>query len=421
MRALRLALSLILIPRLFGSLLLWPLCIGIFIALTQITFSAAYLDAKNTSVRKYQEKAENIQRGSYIRSFLYQSAETLPPIFLCRQDELQKNCIVDEKDIVVQTQDVATFNVEQYLDFFNGTARQLVVCRDCSSSLTIQANKESNTTFIRTLTGLLLLFHAENFAERKLNTFYAGAKQHIESVKDLQGIIFFTPSVGGTNINLSTVSSLILLIVNTSFLVVITLWLALRAHRKVLDYFAKNDCLLPMVAACGKNNFYIALWLLTILRVMFFLSATVPVGIFFFIQTVPEEIKREFIGNYFIFCAWLLAISTSLGVTVVIASVAELKQRVVLLSILYRYTPLLLCVIGGALWAITLFDALPNHDLINNIVASLPILGLTAVILQPIVSLSLTTLFVHAILSTALMLFILRKNALWFAAHLEEI
>lgn len=421
MRAFRLALSLIMIPRLFGSLLLWPLCIGIFVALSQLTFSAAYLSAKNTSVRQYQEKAENIQRGSYIRSYLYKSSDPLPPITLCRQSSSSPNCTIDTKDVTVRTSNVASFDVEKYLEFFNGTARQLVVCADCSSSLTIHADEQDNTTYIQTLTGLLLLFHAENFAERKLNSYYAGAKQHIDTVKDLQGTIFFTPFVGGTNINLSTVSSLILLIVNTSFLIIITLWLALRAHRKVLDYFAKNDCLLPMVAACGKNNFYIAIWLLTILRVVFFLSATVPVGIFFFIQTVPEEIKTEFIGNYLIFTAWLLAISASLGVTVVIASVAELKQRVLLLSILYRYAPLMLCLIGGIIWAVTLFDALPNHELINSIVASLPILGLTAVILQPIISLSLTTLIAHALLSLALMLFILRKNALWFAAHLEEI
>lgn len=207
-----------------------------------------------------------------------------------------------------------------------------------------------------------------------------------------------------------------------ALLVVVGLWLALRSHRKVLDYFARNGALLPMVSACGKSSFYSALWLITLLRVGAFLLTAVPLSIAFFVNHFRDEQLENLMGPQGLeFVLWILALTASLSLAAVTASIAELKHRQHLLNILLKYVPTALAFLGAAFWGLSLLLEGAFIQFVRDTIATLPVIGMVPIILAPVFKPHLNVLALHTIIAAGVIVLVLKSNARWFAAHLEEL
>jgi hypothetical protein len=190
----------------------------------------------------------------------------------------------------------------------------------------------------------------------------------------------------------------------------------------VLDYFARNGALLPMVAATGKHSFYDAIWLLTVFRVGAFLLAAVPATLLVFTGLTEDQPIPSFFGEDRLFpYAWMVAIGLSFALATLIASIADLKHRHHFLSFLYLYLPIAVCAISAVGWGLTFLVDSPAFGYVRNIAAALPIVGMAPVLVSPLFQPSIWVLVAHALLTLGLIWLFLKRNAHWFAAHLEEL
>ena len=88
-RAYILSLSLIRIPRLFISLLVWPLVIGLFIAIFQVVISAKYIQIVKSDSKQLTATFSDDREERLLRYLIYGAKEKLPDIKTCIwQDEI---------------------------------------------------------------------------------------------------------------------------------------------------------------------------------------------------------------------------------------------------------------------------------------------------------------------------------------------
>jgi hypothetical protein len=246
-------------------------------------------------------------------------------------------------------------------------------------------------------------------------------RRSIEEVKNRLGEIFLSiPEIDDT-IGITALKGTLPIVFNVSLLVVISLWLALRAHRRVLDYFSRNDVLLPLAAACGKQRFYSAIWLLTGLRVGCFLITSVPLVFFGLNDVVDEESLRAVRVSPGSGVMWVVALIATMALATVVGSISELKHRHSFVSFLYKLVPFAAAVLGAALWGFSFVMPSEAMGTVRLIVSAIPIVGIAPVLIAPATSLPVMSLALHALLATSAFVFILRRNARWFAAHLEEV
>lgn len=427
MNALRLALCFIRVPKLFISLLLWPLLLGLFLALGQLLLSTSYLDkATETSTdfkaRVDQRKDEN----EWLRGILF-GTERLAAIKICRWEKgsegehLPDGCKAQDYDVALRVGSVAQFDTTPYANYFDGSTRHLHVCENCTSDITIEVRGDQNRTHIKGLIPYSVFLLSDSASKRDIQAHVVESKEKQEQLKDMRGKMYILPEGLRKPVNLTDSSKTMVLVTNVACMVVIVLWLALRAHRRVLDYFAQNDALLPLVAACGKSTFYNALWIITLMRVFCFVSASVPLTYLIYTKTMPDEAMKAFLGNPIHFVVWVAAIMSSLAAITLIASIAELKQRHSWVNVLYKYVPMALCLLGTLIWLVTIAVSGTVSHVIQSVVAATPILGLCPMILSPVLPLYSNVVVLHALLSSGLALAALSRNSKWFAAHLEEI
>ena len=121
------------------------------------------------------------------------------------------------------------------------------------------------------------------------------------------------------------------------------------------------------------------------------------------------------------FLLWISAIISSLGAMSIIASIAELKHRHSLVSFLYKYIPVLCFAAGTMTWVFTLFSAAHSATFLQYFVSSLPLFGLSPIVLAPVFKVDPTVMALHTVVASFLVVILLRLNSRWFAAHLEEI
>lgn len=431
MKPLLLAFSLIRVPRLFCTLLLWPLVIGVFVAITQVVFSSLFLHVMEESPDDYAARVEGTDVGvTWLQEELYQSDQPLGPPLICRWivgsngDEYPptRECAIDPLDVTVEVENPETFDAAPHAEFFNGATRRIHLCRSCGKDVRIRTINGEIQAHVFSLKALGVLALADVNADKGVNPHYIEARRQVEKYHDLTGTIFLHPPGFDRPVNISKTSKTMVMVVNTAFIVLITLWLSLVGHRKVLQYFARNDALLPLVAACGKETFYSALWIITLIRVGFFLLASVPTAYISYRVAVPDELLNVFLGEQNgEFLLWVTGIVSSLSAFTIIASIAELKHRHSLLSFAYKYLPMLLCLAGTALWTVSVFSSGSGWWWVQHVIASLPLVGLSPMILAPIFRMSPTIIALHAMFASVLVVVCLRFNSRWFAAHLEEI
>lgn len=429
MKTILLAFSLIRIPRLFVSLLLWPMIIGVGVAVVQAITSSAYMGLVEETSDQFENRIQTESpETAWLRSQLFGSKAVLPALQVCRwkTDGLKEvspsvSCEIKENDVAIVVKNPITFDSASYESYFQGSTRTLHICKTCSSNIVIDTREGKVRSDIFGFTGLAVMALTDTTTNAKTNTHFVEAKKTIEGVKEISGTLFLHPAGSKEPINVTQTTKTMLLILNTSLMTLIALWLSLKGHKKVLDYFSKNGALLPLVAACGKDSFYAALWIITLLRVFFFIVAAIPSTVFLYSKAVPQETLDVFIRSTPDFIMWLSALIASLSCLAIIASVAELKQRHSWVSFLYKYVPVSLCFLGTVVWIISVFTPGEASRVIQVFISCIPIIGISPILLSPIFNINSTVVMIHSLLASATIILLLRHNSRWFAAHLEEI
>jgi hypothetical protein len=326
-------------------------------------------------------------------------------------------CAPDRLDVAVRSQTPATQNVSEFIPLFNGSFERLHVCQTCTPDIIITPGEDGSTE-TRSVFALALLRMARYNAS--VVDGYVKAIKNFDEVHSTLGNIRLSFPGFRAPVPISNASKYIAIVLNIAGMILISLWLAVKAHRRVLEYFAKSGALMPLVVATGSGTFYSALWLLTFIRVAAFLMAVLPVTVYSLTRvaaTLPEN--GLFSNNYTEFSVWVLTLSCSFGLTTLLASVADLKSRHTFIGWVYRYVPLAICACGAILWAfLFLFE---EAYLVRDVISSLPIAGSLPILLAPVFQPRMDVLCLHFVLSGLLIALVTRYNTRWFAAHLEEI
>lgn len=433
MRALRLAFSLVRIPKLFLSLIFFPLVLSILLVYMQLLATGLILRGTERDARSYENGLRSLQNSNLTKQLLFKGGNSPTNLKLCRWKTIpgpnntqieyppaDSDCQPDRLDAALWVNDPASFNASEYISIFQGNIQRLHICLVCKPDVVIDLRGEKPKTNIFSVWGALVLgliqFNESIVAPR------IEAYQGYDQIMSAIGEIYFNWYGMKAPANISSAKSSLALIFNIASIVIITLWLAMKAHRKVLDYFSDSGVLLPMVAAMGKSEFYSAIWLLTGFRVLAFLLAAVPILYFGFKQFDQESWTASFETITWInLLIWILAISSSMALATLVASIADLKHRHQLLSFAYRYIPLLLAVIGSLAWMVSFVGDGYVAYLARNIIGALPLLGMTPILVAPVFQPATLVLLIHTILTLLLFAIVMRQNVRWFAAHIEEI
>ena len=431
MNAFRIAIALVRVPRLFVSLLFFPIIAGIVLVYIQLIGTSLFATTVNKDSASMEDTANYFQNQNPIRTIVYGSGRALPPALICRWNLIEadgqkyeqppdEQCAPASHDVAIQTDDVLGYDPSLFQQVFDGNIERIHICRWCQPNIVIKDTENNATTHIHGVIGFGLVTaskysadaHHERIAITKIQeSLWDNLGEQILYIRGLR-----------RPIAIDSIAPLMAFILNISFLVLMTVWLALRAHRKVLDYFARSGALLPLVAASGKRNFYGAIWLITLLRVVFFLMAALPVTLSATFLLFTDQQLSEYLEPLAAeLILWLIALSSSLALAMAIGSISDLKQRHSILSFAYRYVPLAVCLIGTAVWAVSFIIDTDQAIMIRNIVAALPVVGITPVLLAPAFQPALDILTFHSLLAVAAIVLVFKRNAHWFAAHLEDL
>jgi hypothetical protein len=329
-------------------------------------------------------------------------------------------CAPDRLDVAIHVPDPESFDSRGFQKLFQGHIDRLHICRGCHPDVIItpHSNGESASE-AHSLFGLSILFLP--YSNKDLidqRTAVKEAYDHIQ--RSIGSITMHIPEISDA-IGISSLKETLPITSNIALLVVIALWLALKAHRKVLDYFSHNDVLLPLAAACGKQSFYSAIWILTLFRVGCFLGASIPL-MYLGLNDIFSSSSRIDVSFALVHgITWLVALVAALGLATVVASIAELKHRHSFLSLSYRILPILGAFLGALAWGLSFIMPLHSCGVFRLIVSALPIVGIAPILVAPVTGLPYLPMVTHAAGATIGVVWLLKHNARWFAAHLEEV
>jgi len=425
-RSFRIAAALLRIPHLALSLFAVPLILSLGIVVVQLLATGAAVQLMTTTGRAVV--ATNISDTNPIRWMIYGSGDLRGPLRVCRwapnsqgiESPLGEECAPDRLDVAVQVDNPESFDISRFHKLFEGHIDRLHVCRSCQPDVVITpgTNGEIAST-ARSLFGLSILFLP--YSNQEVVEQRTAVKEAYEDIqRSLGSISMHIPEISEA-IGISSLKGTLPITTNIALLVVIALWLALKAHRKVLDYFSRNDVLLPLAAACGKQAFYSAIWILTLFRVGCFLGASIPLMYFGLDDIFSSNVGIDLSFSLAHGAAWLVALVSALGLATVIASIAELKHRHSLLSVSYRFLPLLGAFFGAMVWGASFIMPLHACGVFRLIVSALPIVGIAPILVAPVTGLPYAPMMIHAVLAIIGLTWLLKRNARWFAAHLEEV
>ena len=430
LRSARIALALLRIPHLALSLFVFPLIISLGLVVVQLLVTGAAVQLASSRVEPVPTSAPSESNSHPIRWLVYGSGEPRPPLKVCRwavkggdtklEEPPESSCSPDRLDVALHVDNPATYDATKFVALFNGHIDRLHLCTSCQPDVVItplaHGKTSSRTYSVFGLSLLFLPYSNKDVGERRV-----AMRQSLENVQDTLGSIsMHIPEIADA-IGISSLRGTVPITANVALLVIIALWLALRAHRRVLDYFSHNDVLLPLAAACGKQTFYSAIWILTVLRVGCFLGASIPIMYLGLSDIISSNVDDDFSFPIFRSSIWLIALVSTLGFATVIASIAELKHRHSLLSISYRFLPLLGAFTGAILWSASLILPVHSFGVFRLILSAIPVFGIAPILVAPITGLPYLPMTIHAVLAACALVWLLRRNARWFAAHLQEV
>jgi hypothetical protein len=429
-QSLAIAFSLIKIKRLFCSLILIPLALSLVVVAIQVVTSTLIIQVTNKTSGKVDTSVE--EGVSFLRSIATGSDKPLPEALICRwrmeTDDLRQSvevppnaqCEPDRLDAAIKVSNPDSFDPKEYILLLNGVVQRIHLCKTCQPDLLFIPEKNERRVEIRSIwAALLVRLITQN--DSITEAFATVRKTNFETSEAMGKRYFIAPGFRSP-INLTDMRSSLLLIFNFSSLIVVSLWLALKAHRRILDYFSHNGALLPMVAATGKENFYGALWIITCIRVSAFLISALPLTIYSLHEYMIDQATIDILGgapaNALVWGATLIA---SLSLATLIASIADLKHRSHLLVFTYRFLPLILAFIGAFFWAITFLVDTDFSSILRAVICAVPVIGMVPMFISLVFQPHLIALLLHGILSAALIVYLMRLNSQWFGAHLEEV
>ena len=214
------------------------------------------------SLQCYRNKGEE-QTGKFLRTDTLRKRipSTCPATLCLDKDERgvgyeqppSKECAPDRLDIALHVPDSMQVDLDEYLRLIEGDALRLHVCKKCSPDLELFVSPQGNSVKAHSAYGLML-YTLLNL-DKRIQQQYKELKKMREDLREKLGDVFFLLPELKAPIAISSLEVSLIFILNITALVVIALWLGLRAHRKILDYFSKSGALLPMVAATGKTPF----------------------------------------------------------------------------------------------------------------------------------------------------------------------
>lgn len=433
MNALRLAFNLLRIPRLFASLLLFPLILGLLLVYAQLVLTGVVLNAvERRNPAQMQSKLERRRVFHVGRFLLFGDGGERPAARVCRWVQMidrdgvpfeappSEECAPDRLDVALRVREPATFDARQYEGVFQGATDRLHLCRECQPDIVIDLRGEERRTEVSSVWGMLVLSLLGESPQA--NTQMLQALREFEAMQNMLGSVSLHLPGFEEPIELRRAGGRVAIIFNSAGLILIALWLALKAHRRVLEYLSGSGALLPMVAATGKTSFYGAIWILTATRVGAFLLAAVPLTLSALVELGKgEALRRVFGGSTLILLLWIAAMGAALSLATLVGSISELKQRHAVTSVLYRWVPLVLCGFGATLWSLSFLLDGSNAAFLRAMVAVVPVVGTVPIVLAPIFRPEVGVLFVHFVLSVLGFMVAMHTNARWFAAHVEEL
>jgi len=424
LNAFRLARHLLSIRRLFISLLLMPVVIGLGIVFVQTIASVTYLKLINEHSNEYGRRLSTSQASAFLRRFLYGTAETGAKVTICRWADgmpAGEGCAIAPIDIVLRVQNPADFDPSAIVDTFEGATRRIHLCRDCDSEFRITLTGDGAQTRISSFAALAVLALADSERFVDLSRHLVKAHAEWDQIEEIRGEVEFAPPGLSAPIMFSDARNIMVLVLNASLIAAIVLWLALRSHRRVLDYFAKNDVLLPLIASCGKRTVYHSLWVLTLVRVIaFLLTALVPL---LFVMSALRDVSSKplIAASAPALLLWGVTVFLGLSAMGTIVSIGELKQRYPFASLMHKVLPFVAWLGGSVLWFVAILEGGSSWQTIAKTVELLPVIGLTPVLIAPMGALSVGMLACHSVIACLLAWHALRYNAQWFGAHVEEV
>lgn len=398
----------------------------------QLVITGVALKVINRDAKVVEQQFNEMEDRNVVRKILYGESGKLKPIMVCqwRWDPLPDGgreevpptdeCDPDRLDVALRSADISTLDIEGYKKLFDGNVARIHICETCRPDLVLRRDGDRMRSDIYSIWALGVMSLA--MTPKQMHDHFVKAVKEGDNVRELIGKRYLHSEGFRRPISLSGFNTAMILVLNISFLVVITLWLALKAHRKVLDYFVRNGALLPMVAACGKRSFYSAIWVITLLRVGMFLLASIPLTFYSLHEFLSNElfnIFKEF--DRIAFLLWLVTIMSSMGLATLIASIADLKHRHSFVSFIYRYIPISIAVIGSAIWVSSFIFEGQISGLLRSVITAIPILGMAPILVAPVFQPDFNILLIHASATIALIIFALGYNTRWFAAHLEDL
>jgi hypothetical protein len=429
-RVLRLSLSFLLIPRLFASLILIPTALSIVLVTAQLILTENMLGLMNRSSKDVKQKLEKTPESqSALRKLVFRTTSELPDLQICRWHLNEKgeettedsvNCIIDPYDIVLRTIKPSTLEVEPYKEVFNKNVRRLHICSACRSNIIIETDHTPPLTHTFNIWSLFVLGFTKY---RQQNEHILHAFDEVDKVERVVGKRYLHVPGLLNAASLDDLADTAGVIVNIALLIIVALWLALRAHRKVLDYFAASGALLPLVSATGSNVFYGSIWILTLFRVFAFLGTGIPLTYLFLKRAIHSGGLEQlfFKGEIAAFILWLVTLFASFALAGLISSVSDLKHRHAFTSILYKYIPLILTLFGGIVFAATFLIPGATGEYIRTVITGMPLIGMLAILIAPIFIPAQGVLVVNTLLTVALIVPIVKANSRWFAAHLDDL
>lgn len=444
-RAFEVAIAFLRIPRFFISLLVVPCILSLVLIYLQLLITQKFLRTIDQSPKSVRAKILSEPRPHFLHKLAFKVDKKLPPIETCiwqlvpsseaecsgvaactsgvvnEAPEHPERCPLDPFDVVIQASDPSLVSLSDYQRAFDGNFLRLHVCRHCSSNIVVSVEPSGAVTHVGSVWGLGLLT-LTRFSKKNVERIIEVLDQAELADKVLGKKLLYVPGLVEP-VQINEFADSLGVVANFAVIIVIALWLALRAHRKVLDYFSHSGALLPLVAAVGQQTFYGGIWILTLIRVALFLLAAIPLGYLVLAESVSTKSLKSlfFGGDIFALLLWTIAIVSSFALATLIASISDLRHRHSLLSIIYKYIPLMACLLGGLVWSLSFLLAADASRIVREIIASLPLVGMVAVLMAPIFSPLLGILVLNTLLTVLLTVVIAKVNSRWFAAHLDEV
>lgn len=417
----RLALSLLLIPRLAARLILLPILIALLALALQLWL--VNLAPKNVV------PVQRIGEVNLARELVYQSSAPRAEIVICKWISKDQGiefppgraCLVGPRDVSfigidIENGDNRKFADPAFIERLNGNFDKIHFCKsDCANGAGITVSGDFNNPEVRVegFSNLLLLSDSISARTDTIHQAFTLAGRKLLNLPGLDSPIVLT----GLERQIARLLSLVMLII-------CCVWLSLRAHRRVLEYFASGGSLLPLAASVGPKKLYSALWVISGIRLFAFFAVTAPMIVALVVSGMMpiaglNHTPGSPYANVGLGAVWFGAVTASLVLTTLCASIADLKRRFVT-AVMWRILPLAAVGFGAMVWLLTLAEATSSGVVLRNFIVATPLIGLAPLVASSIIQPPSYLIGIHAVLATLSALWVARRNARWFGSNLEE-